>query len=46
MKKVDTIEFITRLFHDLSKTSQVEVITQLYFEMNDYQKDEFLRKTI
>lgn len=45
MKKEDTIEFVCRLFRDLSKSGQVEVMTMLYYDMTDSQKDEFLRET-
>ena len=45
MKKEDTIEFIVRLFRDLSMSAQVEVMTILYYDMLDGQKDKFLEET-
>ena len=45
MKKQDTIDFICKLFRDLSQSAQVEVMTILYYDMYDGQKDEFLRET-
>ena len=45
MKKEDTIEIIIRLFRDLSQSAQVEVMTMLYFDMYDGQKDKFLKET-
>lgn len=45
MKKQDTIDFICKLFQDLSQSAQVEVMTILYYDMYDGQKDEFLRET-
>ena len=45
MKKQDTIEMIVTLFRDLSRSAQVEVMTMLYYDMYDGQKDQFLRET-
>ena len=45
MKKADTFEFIITLFRDLSKSAQVEIMTMLYYEMYDREKDQFLRET-
>jgi hypothetical protein len=45
MKKQDTLSTIVALFRDLSQSAQVEIMTMLYYEMYDRQKDEFLRET-
>lgn len=45
MKKEDIIEIIVRLFRDLSQTAQVELMTMLYYDMYDKQKDKFLEET-
>lgn len=45
MKKQDIIDTILSMFNSLSGKAQVEVMTELYYEMNGYNKDEFLRKT-
>ena len=45
MKKEDTISMIINLFRDLSQTAQVEVMTMLYYDMFDGQKDKFLKET-
>jgi hypothetical protein len=45
MKKTDNFSMIITLFRDLSKSAQVEIMTMLYYEMYDHQKDEFLRET-
>lgn len=36
---------IITLFRDLSKSAQVEVMTMLYYDMYDHEKDAFLRET-
>ena len=36
---------IVTLFRDLSKSAQVEVMTMLYYDMYDAQKDAFLEET-
>lgn len=45
MKKRDIIDIILSMFNSLSSKAQVEVMTELYYGMNGYDKDEFLRKT-
>lgn len=45
MKKADNFSMMITLFRDLSKSAQVEIMTMLYYEMYDHQKDEFLRET-
>jgi hypothetical protein len=45
MKKADTFEMIITLFRDLSQSAQVEIMTMLYYDMYDGQKDQFLRET-
>ena len=45
MKKEEIISTITKLFNDLSKSAQVEVMTTLYYRMYDEQKDRFLEET-
>lgn len=38
-------EIIFNLFNDLSATEQVELLTSLYYELDDYHKDQFLCET-
>lgn len=45
MKKEDTISMIVTLFRDLSQSAQVEVMTMVYYDMYDGQKDQFLKET-
>jgi hypothetical protein len=40
-----TQETIINLFNDLSATKQVELLTSLYYELDDYHKDQFLEET-
>lgn len=32
-------------FNELSQKAQVEIMAELYFDLDDYYKDEFLRET-
>ena len=45
MKKEDNFDIIITMFRDLSKSEQVEIMTMLYYDMYDGQKDQFLRET-
>ena len=45
MKKKTIQSVIETLFGELSQSAQVEIMTILYYEMLDGQKDEFLRET-
>ena len=39
------MEEIAKLFSKLNKKEQVEIMVELYFKMNDFQKDTFLSET-
>ena len=43
MKKADNFSMIITLFRDLAQADQVEIMTMLYYDMYDGQKDQFLR---
>ena len=36
---------ISVLFNGLNKLEQVEILTELYYRLTDYQKDKFLEET-
>ena len=38
-------EMIYNLFDELTYTDQVKVLVSLYYELDDYHKDQFLRET-
>ena len=38
-------EMIYHLFDELTYTEQVEVLSSLYYELDDFHKDMFLRET-
>ena len=40
-----TQDTIILLFNNLANKEKVEILTALYYELDDYHKDEFLRET-
>lgn len=38
-------EIIFNLFNELSTTKQVELLTSLYYELDDFHRDQFLKET-
>lgn len=44
-KDMNAKDEISALFNGFSKDEQVEILTELYYRMTDYQKDEFLHET-
>ncbi len=42
MKAQHTMDFIGKLFADLPSTLKVEMLCTLYYDLQDYYKDQFL----
>jgi hypothetical protein len=42
MKASDTMYFIGRLFADLSPSLKIEMLSVLYYDLRDYDRDKFL----
>lgn len=45
LKKEDILHIITTLTLGLSDSAKVELMTMLYYDLDAYHKDEFLRET-
>ncbi len=45
MKAQHTMEFIGRLFNDLTSSQKVEMMAVLYYDLRDSEKDKFLQET-
>lgn len=45
MKAQYMMDFIGRLFNDLSSSQKVDMVATLYCDLSDAEKDEFLRQT-
>lgn len=45
MKSQYIMEFIGRIFNDLSSSQKVDMVATLYCDLSDAEKDEFLRQT-
>lgn len=46
MKKTDMLTMLRMIFNNLSDPAKVEIMTEFYYDyLDDYRKDEFLRKT-
>lgn len=46
MKKSDMLTMLRMIFNNLSDSAKVEIMTEFYYDyLNDWSKDDFLRKT-
>ena len=46
MKKTDMLTMLRMIFNNLSDSAKVEIMTEFYYDyLNDWSKDDFLRKT-
>lgn len=43
MKATDTMDFIGKLFADLPSALKVEMLSVLYYDLRDYDRDRFLK---